>query len=84
MRQNSSVHDEVLAELFRLGGVRDDYLDLDEATRVELLTAELDSQRLLVSPFVTYSEVMTGELDVFRVAPPTRIADSGHARSPTT
>lgn len=68
LRQNSSVHEEVLGELFRLGGVTDDYLELDEHDRIELLTAELGSQRLLVSPFVSYSDLVTGELDVFRKA----------------
>jgi phosphoenolpyruvate carboxylase len=68
MRQNSSVHEEVVAELFRCGGVRNDYLELDETDRIELLTAELDGQRLLLSPFVSYSETVTGELDVLRQA----------------
>ncbi len=68
MRQNSSVHEEVLDELFRLGGVNDAYLELDEADKVELLTAELGGQRLLISPFVSYSDQATGELDVLRQA----------------
>lgn len=68
MRQNSSVHEEVVDELFRLAGVSSGYLELDEHERVELLTAELDSQRLLVSPFVSYSALTTGELDVLRQA----------------
>jgi phosphoenolpyruvate carboxylase len=41
MRQNSEVHDHVIAALFRAAGVSDDYLGLSEAERVDLLTAEL-------------------------------------------
>ena len=68
LRQNSGVHEEVLAELFTVGGVTDSYLDLDEPDRIEILTNELRGQRPLASPFATYSETTTGELDVLRAA----------------
>ena len=68
MRQNSSVHEVVVAELFRVAGVSDDYLNLSEPDRVALLTSELHGQRPLTSPFATYSEVTAGELDVLREA----------------
>ena len=68
LRQNSGVHEVVLAELFQAAGVADDYLDLDEASRVELLTRELGGQRPLASPYTTYTEVTSGELDVLRAA----------------
>ena len=68
MRQNSAIHEEVVAELFRIGGVASDYASLDEADRVELLTAELSNARPLVSPHATYSELTTGEIAVLREA----------------
>ncbi|MCB0967390.1 MAG: phosphoenolpyruvate carboxylase, partial [Ilumatobacter sp.] len=74
MRQNSAVHEEVVAELFRVGGVTPDYASLDEAARVELLTTELTNARPLVSPHATYSELTAGEVAVLREAA------SAHAR----
>jgi len=68
LRQNSEVHGTVVAELFAAAGVTDRYLDLDEAERVALLTAELDGARLLVTPFATYSELAAGELAVLAEA----------------
>ncbi|MAT07333.1 MAG: phosphoenolpyruvate carboxylase [Acidimicrobiaceae bacterium] len=68
MRQNSALHEEVVAELFKIGGVTADYASLDEATRVELLTAELTNARPLVSPHADYSELTTGEISVLREA----------------
>ncbi|HEY2480630.1 MAG TPA: phosphoenolpyruvate carboxylase [Caulobacteraceae bacterium] len=56
MRQNSSVHARVLAELLAKAGVAADYETLDEAARCELLLGELVHGRLLYSPFVAYSE----------------------------
>ncbi len=68
MRQNSAVHEEVVAELFRVGGVTPDYLLLDEPSRVDLLTTELRSQRQLATPHASYSELTRGELDVIAEA----------------
>jgi phosphoenolpyruvate carboxylase len=64
MRQNSSVHDTVIADLLGNAGVHADYLSLDEAARVEVLTAELGSPRLLRHPTAQYNEETTGELAV--------------------
>ena len=74
MRQNSTIHDVVIAELLNVAGVVDDYLSLDETDRVSLLTAELLGQRPLTSPYNTYSELTSGELAVLREAA------SAHAR----
>jgi phosphoenolpyruvate carboxylase len=74
MRQNSAIHEHVIADLFRHGGVTADYLALDEDARVELLTKELAGPRPLVSPHANYDEVTTGELAVLREAA------SAHAR----
>jgi phosphoenolpyruvate carboxylase len=64
LRQNSEVHEVVVAELLAAAGVEPAYLDLDEDRRVEVLVAELGQPRQLCSPFVDYSEVTTGELAI--------------------
>ena len=45
MRQNSDVHEEVVAELLAWAGVHPDYRSLPEPERVELLVAELATRR---------------------------------------
>ena len=64
MRQNSSVHETVIADLLANAGVNPNYLSLDEAARVEVLTAELGSPRLLRHPTAEYNEETIGELAV--------------------
>jgi phosphoenolpyruvate carboxylase len=64
MRQNSAVHEAVIADLLREAGVTDRYTQLDEAERVELLTAELSSPRLLRHPTAVYTDQTISELDV--------------------
>ncbi|TPG15746.1 phosphoenolpyruvate carboxylase [Sphingomonas oligophenolica] len=68
MRQNSAVHERVVAELLTVAGVEADYLSLDEAARVALLRRELASPRLLASRFTTYSDETTGELAILAAA----------------
>ena len=68
LRQNSEIHEQVVAELLRVAGVTDRYEQLDEAHRVEVLTAELSGGRPLVTPFVTYSDAVQSELAVVREA----------------
>jgi phosphoenolpyruvate carboxylase len=68
MRQNSAVHEEVLAELLAWAGVCEDYTALDEAARVELLAGELTMRRPLVRPGAELSETTRGELDVLLAA----------------
>ena len=68
LRQNSEVHERVVAELFAAARPDVDYLALDEAARVALLVEELGTARPLASPFVTYSEETTGELAISRAA----------------
>ncbi|QDG53872.1 phosphoenolpyruvate carboxylase [Persicimonas caeni] len=46
-RQHSSVHESAVAELLSIAGVTDDYEDLDEAARLEILEAELSTPRPL-------------------------------------
>ncbi|WP_051122166.1 phosphoenolpyruvate carboxylase [Nocardia sp. 348MFTsu5.1] len=68
MRQNSDTHEEVVAELLAWAGVHPDYLSLDEAERVEILTAELSSRRPLTGPAAELSELAIKELDIVRAA----------------
>lgn len=50
MRQNADVHQRVVADLFRVAGVADDYEARDEAGRMALLRTELASRRPLFVP----------------------------------
>lgn len=67
MRQNSSVHERTIAELFEVAGVSN-YKALGEKERVSLLTNVLRSARPLVSPFTEYSDETNRELGVLRAA----------------
>ena len=73
LRQSSDVHEQTLAELFTRAGVQRngaplDYLSLDEDSRVAVLRAELAQGRPLASPWITYSETTTREMNVLRAA----------------
>src|SRR3546814_7010336 len=68
MRQNSAVHERVLAERRAAAGVCADYRALSEAERVALLTAELASDRPLAAPWHAWSEETAGELAIVHAA----------------
>ncbi len=68
LRQNSEIHESVVAELLRDAGVVKDYGALAEETRRKLLLAELASPRSLRSRFAKYSELTQGELAIFEAA----------------
>ena len=68
LRQNSAVHERVVAELLKVAGVEADYLALDEEGRVALLRRELASARLLSIPYVDYSEETASELAIVHAA----------------
>ncbi|HVL75682.1 MAG TPA: phosphoenolpyruvate carboxylase [Noviherbaspirillum sp.] len=68
MRQSSDVHESVIAELFAGAGVEPSYAGLDEERKVELLLAELDTPRLLYSPYLDYSDQTVSELAIVRTA----------------
>jgi phosphoenolpyruvate carboxylase len=68
LRQNSDVHESVVAELLARAGVGDDYAALPEAARVALLSRELASARPLHSPHLDYSDRVESELAVLRTA----------------
>lgn len=68
MRQNSAVHERVVAELLRVAGVEAEYAALDEAARIALLRRELATNRPLGSRFTSYSSETTGELAILEAA----------------
>lgn len=68
MRQNSDMHEEVIAELLAWAGVHPDYASLDEEERVAILTRELAARRPLTRPDAELSELATKELDIVRAA----------------
>ncbi|SEH81581.1 Phosphoenolpyruvate carboxylase, type 1 [Mycolicibacterium rutilum] len=68
MRQNSDVHEEVVAELLAWAGVHSDYASLDEPERVELLSKELSTRRPLVKDGAALSELARKELDIVAAA----------------
>lgn len=68
LRQNSAVHESVVAELLAGCGICADYSALSEAEKVALLGRELESARLLASPYMKLSETALSELAIFRKA----------------
>ena len=68
LRQNSDVHERVVAELLTVAGVATDYRALTEPARIALLRGELQSERLLASPFAGYSAETLSELAIVRAA----------------
>lgn len=66
LRQNSDVHERVLAELYAADG--QEYAKLSEAKRVALLVRELEHARPLASPHVAYSDETASELKIFAAA----------------
>ncbi|MCW3847124.1 phosphoenolpyruvate carboxylase [Sphingomonas sp. LB-2] len=68
MRQNSAVHERVVAELLSAAGVTENYLKLSEGERVALLRRELESPRPLTSPYAAYSDETASELAIVREA----------------
>jgi phosphoenolpyruvate carboxylase len=68
LRQNSAVHECVLAELCNVAGCDLDYARGDERVRVAFLAAELARGGLLASTDAVYSGETAAELEVLRVA----------------
>lgn len=67
MRQYSGMHEAVVGELFAGAGL-EDYTRLNEAERRTVLLRELQSPRLLRSPFKHYSEDAKKELAIHQAA----------------
>jgi phosphoenolpyruvate carboxylase len=66
MRQNSDVHEQVVADLLAWAGVTDRYLALDEPARVGVLVDELRTRRPLAAPDADLADRSHEELAVFR------------------
>jgi phosphoenolpyruvate carboxylase len=64
MRQNSDVHEEVVAELLAWAGVHPDYCSLSEDERVNILAEELGTRRPLVGDREQLSELAQKELAI--------------------
>ncbi|MCE5292251.1 MAG: phosphoenolpyruvate carboxylase [Nocardiaceae bacterium] len=68
MRQNSEMHETVVAELLAWAGVHADYTSLSEDERVEILSRELSMRRPLTAPNSDLSELAVKELNIIRSA----------------
>ena len=68
LRQNSVVHERVIAELLKFADPDTNYLELDEIGRVEILLDELTTARPLASPHAHYSAETAKELAIFAEA----------------
>nr|WP_211167261.1 phosphoenolpyruvate carboxylase [Aromatoleum evansii] len=68
LRQNSEVHERVVAELLEVAQPGTRYGKLTEEQRIALLVAELSSARPLHSPHYAYSDETASELAIFRMA----------------
>src|SRR5437764_8158234 len=68
LRQNSDVHEGIVAELLARAGVHGDYAALPERERVALLVADLANPRLLDSPYLARSELLATEPAILRAA----------------
>ena len=68
LRQNSDVHERVVAELLSAANPNCDYLGCDEEARIALLIAEITTPRPLASSYITYSEETQSELAIYRAA----------------
>ncbi|UQX09286.1 phosphoenolpyruvate carboxylase [Candidatus Mycobacterium methanotrophicum] len=68
MRQNSDVHEQVVAELLAWAGAHPDYSSLGEDERVNILAAELSTRRPLTGDRGELSELARGELAIIEAA----------------
>ena len=68
LRQNSDVHERMIAELLDAVAPGTDYTSRTEDERVALLVEELNEVRPLISPFFSYSDETRKELAIFQAA----------------
>ncbi|BBX44470.1 phosphoenolpyruvate carboxylase [Mycobacterium cookii] len=68
MRQNSDVHEEVVAELLAWAGVHPDYCSLSEDERVNILAEELSTRRPLIGDREQLSDLARKELAIVSAA----------------
>lgn len=69
MRQDSSVNEACVAELLKNAGICDNYSELDEQDKVELLLNELNNDpRNLHATNQPKSELLQKELKIYKTA----------------
>lgn len=68
LRQNSAIHEHVVAELLRGAKLEAHYEKLSEEKKIALLMVLLNDARSLRSKHVVYSELAEGELSIFETA----------------
>ena len=68
LRQNSDVHERVVDDLLRVGGVTTDYLSLDEHERVEVLRLDLATARPLRHRAARCADTTEHELAIVETA----------------
>lgn len=68
LRQNSDVHERVIADLFTQSSELIDYLGMSESERCSLLFAELANDRILRWDYASYSEETRKELRIVDAA----------------
>ncbi|MDI7775355.1 phosphoenolpyruvate carboxylase [Asticcacaulis sp. EMRT-3] len=68
LRQNSDVHERVIAELFTHSPELIDYLSMSESERISVLLAELKNNRILRWQFAPYSDETRRELKIVDAA----------------
>ena len=68
LRQNSDVHERVVADLLKVAGACPDYAALDEAERLAVLARELASPRPLFSPYADYAAETLKERAILQAA----------------
>ncbi|WP_227817075.1 phosphoenolpyruvate carboxylase [Nitrogeniibacter aestuarii] len=68
LRQNSDVHERMVAELLQVADPSIDYLSMDEDARIDQLLKEIVTPRPLYSPHVAYGEETQKELAILFAA----------------
>jgi len=68
LRQNSDVHERLVAELMRVADPAVDYLAMDEEARIACLLEEISTVRPLQSAHLQYSEEAETEFAILRAA----------------
>lgn len=72
LRQHSGVHEQAITEILHKAGITSDYRSLSENERINILTAQLQDPRPLVSRYMTFSEETTECLELFRLIRPAK------------
>ncbi|MEQ8734451.1 MAG: phosphoenolpyruvate carboxylase [Rhodospirillaceae bacterium] len=74
LRQNSDVHERVVADLCAAARIEGDYLACDELRRIAVLRKEIVNPRPIVSAYAEYCDETKSELGILRAARESRLA----------